>query len=77
MATQKVFKVGNSLVVTIPKELAVKYNLEPGVEMVSKESKEGIIFKPLKKIAPSKELKNWLVAFEKKYDHALRELAKH
>ena len=41
MFTQKLYKNGNSIAVTMPKELLRKYNLRDGTEVVV-EDKEGI-----------------------------------
>lgn len=76
MTAQRVFQVGNSLVVTIPKELAVKHDLRPGVKVLPKESEEGILFETARKLTPSEWLKKSLASFEKKHARALRELAK-
>lgn len=42
MFTQKLYKNGNSIAVTIPKELLKKYNLRDGTEVVV-DDREGIV----------------------------------
>ncbi|TSC87589.1 MAG: hypothetical protein G01um10147_567 [Microgenomates group bacterium Gr01-1014_7] len=48
MFTQKLYKNGNSVVVSIPKEYLKKYNLRDGTEVVV-EDKDGIVVTSKKK----------------------------
>lgn len=76
MITQKIIQVGNSWAVTIPPELAEKYNLSLGMKVVSHPTEKGILYTPvLEKSKVSKEFKDWLNKRAKKYGPALRELA--
>ncbi len=77
MKSVKIFKAGNSLAVTIPKELALKYGLELGLRVFPEVSKQGIIFKSMadkRPVLPS-DLNGWLKKFDKKHFKALRSLA--
>jgi putative addiction module antidote len=82
MLTQKLYKNGNSVAVTIPKEFLHDLNLRDGSEVVvEKNSETGEIIiarktevKTSSRITP--EFLVWLNSFNKKYGPALKELAK-
>lgn len=82
MLTQKLYKSGNSVAVTIPKEFLHDLNLKEGSEViVEKDPEAGLItisrkngVKPVSKLSPA--FLKWLDSFNKKYGPALRELAK-
>lgn len=82
MLTQKLYKNGNSVAVTIPKEYLKDLNLRDGSEVVVEQNTEsGVIIisrkdgaKPFSRLSP--EFLNWLDPFNKKYGPALKELAK-
>jgi len=78
MTTVKVFKAGNSLAVTVPRELALRLNIREGDRVLPEVERSKISYRTLKKgsASVSPEFKRWLRAFEKKYDRALEELAK-
>lgn len=79
---KKVIKVGNSLAITIPKSFVEKKNIKAGQNLYVKENTE---YNTLEistdevKDAPSSltpEFKEWLDKISKKYEKAIRELAK-
>lgn len=82
MLVQKLYKNGNSVAVTIPKEFLHDLNLRDGSEvLVEKNTETGEIIIARKKnvqissrITP--EFLSWLNSFNKKYGPALKELAK-
>ncbi len=82
MLAQKLYKNGNSVAVTIPKEYLNNLNLRDGSKVIVEQDQEaGTITiyrkkntKPVSKISP-KFLK-WLDSFNKQYGPALKELAK-
>ena len=82
MLTQKLYKNGNSVAVTIPKEYLQELGLRDGSKvMVDQDPEAGIIIiskksakKNSSKISP--EFLNWLDTFNKEYAPALKELAK-
>jgi putative addiction module antidote len=82
MLTQKLYKNGNSVAVTIPKEYLKDLNLKDGSEvLVEQDSEAGVIMisrknskKTSSKISP--EFLTWLDSFNKKYGPALKELAR-
>lgn len=82
MLTQKLYKNGHSVAVTIPKEYLNDLNLRDGSEVVVEENIEaGVITishkkspKPVSKVSP--EFLKWLSSFNKKYGPALKELSK-
>ena len=82
MLTQKLYKNGNSVVVTIPKEYLNDLKLKDGSEVVMEQNMDsGLIIISKKgaqktdtKISP--EFLHWLDSFNKKYAPALRELAR-
>ena len=83
MYTQKIFQAGNSLVVTVPKEIVRQLNLKPGNRVVVGPL-EGNRFhiekptsaKPAKKSASEKEFKSWLAQTLEEDSEILDELAK-
>ncbi len=79
MKTVKIIKVGNSWAVTIPPELARKYELELGMKVAPYSTDKGILYRPVPKSGKqahvSPEFKRWLTTFKKKYGPALTELA--
>lgn len=82
MLTQKLYKNGNSVAVTIPKEYLNNLNLRDGSEVIVEQDPEaGVLIisrkksvKSFSRISP--EFLNWLDSFNKKYCPALKELAK-
>ena len=75
MRTQKVIKVGNSLAVTIPPELAQKMNLRKGEQVTWQLKDEAIQMTPVGNQTTTGEFNDWLDKTAKKYGPALRELA--
>lgn len=80
MITQKLFKNGNSIVVSIPKEILKKYNLRDGSQVVLEEKKNGVLFARQEGLDSvpdiNTEFHEWLAKFNKKYAQALEELSK-
>ena len=84
MYTQTVFEAGNSLVVTVPKEIVRKLNLRPGNRVVVGPL-EGNRFhiekstsaKPAKKSVSEEAHQEWLKVFMEENSEILNELAKH
>lgn len=82
MLVQRLYKNGNSIAVTIPKEYLRDLKLKEGSEVVvEKDSEDGLIIISGKKkdktrspITP--EFLKWLESFNKEYGSALKELAK-
>lgn len=75
---QKVITVGNSLAVTIPKEIATNLGLKSGsrVEVQVDESKETITFRPVDTLSQEDRAVAKLTAdFMRRYDKDLRNLA--
>lgn len=82
MLTQKLYKNGNSVAVTIPKEFMRDLNLRAGSEVIVEKNTETgeIIISRKKNVKTSSritpEFLTWLNSFNKKYGPALKELAK-
>lgn len=82
MLTQKLYKSGNSVAVTIPKEYLKELGLRDGSQvLVDQDPDAGIIIisrKSNKKISSriSPEFMKWLDSFNKEYSPALKELAR-
>ena len=82
MLTQKLYKNGNSVAVTIPKEYLNDLNLRDGSEVIVEQDPEAgsiIIFRKNDKKSPTKispEFLKWLNSFNKQYAPALKELAR-
>ncbi len=84
MYTQTVFEAGNSLVVTIPKQIARELGLKRGQKVVVGPL-EGNRFhiekpattKPIKRSTSEKEFQNWLKETLEEDSEILDELAKH
>lgn len=80
MITQKLFKNGNSVVVSIPKEILKKYNLRDGSQVVLEEKKNGVLLARQEELEFTPEINTefheWLAKFNKKYAKALEELSK-
>lgn len=82
MLAQKLFKNGNSIVVTIPREYLKELNLRDGSEVLMQQDSdsESIVIskkigkKTSQKITP--EFFDWLESFNEKYGPALKELAR-
>lgn len=82
MLTQKLYRSGNSVAVTIPKEYLKGFNLRSGSEvMVEQDLDTGVIIisrknnkKTGSRISP--EFMKWLDSFNKEYGPALKELAR-
>lgn len=81
MLTQKLYKNGNSVAVTIPKEYLKEFNLKEGSEVVVEQDldEETIIISRKKKgsikstVTP--QFLKWLESFNREYGPALKELA--
>ncbi len=70
----KIRKIGNSLGVTLPKEVLATLRLEEGEEIILTETKDGFAIRP-----NDADLEDAMQAFargRKRYRNALRELAK-
>lgn len=84
MLVQKLYKNGNSVAVTIPKELLNELHLRDGSEVVvsKDESRDAIVIEPKKKEVKKNDSSltpkfiKWLEDFNKEYGPALKELAK-
>lgn len=82
MITQKIFKTGNSVAVTIPKHYLEDLGLKEGAEVVvvHDEQEQSIQIYPKKKArvqsTVTPEFLKWLEDFNKEYGPALKELAK-
>jgi len=84
MLVQKLYKNGNSVAVTIPKELLHELNLRDGSEVVvsKDESQNTIVIEPKNKETKQNDSSltpkflKWLEDFNKEYGPALKELAK-
>ncbi len=79
MFTQKLYRNGNSVAVTIPKPLLEELNLKEGSEvMLEKEGKEITLSFKNNKLAPDvdAEFMKMIEEFADKHDDVLRELAK-
>ncbi len=82
MLTQKLYKNGNSVAVTIPKEYLKNLHLKDGSEVVVEQDPEAEVItisrkksaKPATKLSPT--FLKWLDSFNKEYGPALKELAK-
>ncbi len=75
MDSVKIIKVGNSLVVTVPRELAVRLNLREGDKMIPKVDGKGIVYDRAAS-GEDKELTKVLKDFKKQYGPAMKRLAK-
>ena len=80
MLTQKLYKNGNSVAVTIPKEYLNDLNLRDGSQVVVEKDPNTqtiIISKKTSRVQSSITPKflNWLESFNKQYGPALKELA--
>lgn len=78
MFNQRLYKNGNSVVVTIPNELLHKYNMEDGTEVVV-EDKNGIVINSKKnKVVASVDSKfaQMVDEFINEHEDVLSELAK-
>lgn len=81
MLTQRLYKNGNSVAVTIPKEYLKEFNLKEGSEVVVEQDldEETIIISRKKKgsikstVTPN--FLKWLESFNREYGPALKELA--
>lgn len=81
MLTQRLYKNGNSVAVTIPKEYLKEFNLKEGSEVVVDQDldEETIIISRKKKgsikstVTPN--FLKWLESFNREYGPALKELA--
>lgn len=82
MPTQKLYKNGNSIAVTIPKEYLKDLHLDANSEVLLLEDAQSqtITITPQKKTMPNSsitpEFLKWLDKFNKQYGPALKELAK-
>lgn len=79
MFTQKLYRNGNSVAVTIPKPLLEELNLKEGSEIVlEKEGKEITLTSKNTKLAPDVDAKfmKMVEEFANKHDDVLKELAK-
>lgn len=85
MFTQKLYRTGNSVAVTIPKQLLEQLNLKEGSEVWLEKvtDSNALVISDKKKIKEAKaktsitpEFMKWLEGFNKQYGIALKELAK-
>lgn len=78
MSTQSVYKNGNSLAVTVPKEHLGELGLESGSLVSWKKTKKGLLLVPQDKSKSplTPEFKRWLDEVQKKHSDLIRELAK-
>lgn len=83
MLTQKLYRNGNSVAVTIPKDYLETMKLKDGSEVTVEQDleNESIIISPKKNIGKLKstvtpKFIKWLEEFNQEYGPALRELAK-
>lgn len=81
MLIQKLYKTGNSIAVTIPKEYLNELSLDENSEVIVEQEAGNIIISPksdAKKTTSSitPEFLGWLKSFNKEYGPALKELAK-
>lgn len=78
--TRKVFKSGNSLVVSLPPELCARYNIQEGTEVEIREDSEhgGILITPAvpRVLGVDEEFAAQVTEFIDKYRSALESLAK-
>lgn len=85
MFTQKLYRNGNSVAVTIPKQLLEQLNLKEGSEVWLEKTTDSnaLVISDKKKTKEAKtrisitpEFMKWLEGFNKQYGAALKELAK-
>lgn len=79
MLTQKLYRNGNSVAVTIPKDYLKNLDLKEGEEVVLIQEEDTILISKNKKINKSSitpEFLSWMESFNKEYGAALKELAK-
>ncbi len=83
MLTQKLYRNGNSVAVTIPKDYLEDMKLKDGSEVTVEQDleNESIIISPKKKVSKPQstitpKFLRWLEEFNQEYGPALRELAK-
>lgn len=83
MIIQKVFKTGNSLVITIPKHLVNELKLKEGSEMIMEldpEEESLLVKKSLKSAANTShltpEFKQWLDEISTRHKKLIQELAR-
>lgn len=82
MLTKRLYKNGNSVVVTIPKEYLKQLNLREGSEVSIEQDlqEQAIVISSKKKNEPKSSVTpkflRWLDSFNKEYGPALKELAK-
>lgn len=77
--TRKVFKSGNSIVVTLPPDLLARYNIQEGTEVEIREDSEhgGILITPaVPRLDMDDEIALYAAEFIDKYRSALKSLAK-
>lgn len=84
MYTQTIYAAGNSLAITIPKEIVRKFNLKRGHRVTITPADQNrlvvettSIAKPVKKAASEKEFQTWLAQTLEEDSEILDELAKH
>lgn len=79
MLIQKVYRNGNSVAVTIPKEYLDDLKLRPGTPVVVEKKDEGVLITPkAKKLAldVDSEFAKWVDDFANEHSDVLAELAK-
>ncbi len=79
MYNQKLYKTGNSIAVTIPKQLLEELNLKEGSEvMIEKDGKRIAVTSKSNKLAPDvdPDFMKMVEEFADEHDDVLRELAK-
>lgn len=77
MLTQKVYRVGNSVAVTIPKEYQKELGIESGSKVSWKKTKKGLLLTSQKaESSLTPEFKEWLDGIMQKESDLIKELAK-
>lgn len=79
MITQKIFKTGNSVAVTIPKNYLEELNLKVGVEVVMEKRDQELVVTPKRaKLAPEVDAKfmKMVDEFINEHEDVLQELSK-
>ncbi|MBI2196175.1 AbrB/MazE/SpoVT family DNA-binding domain-containing protein [Candidatus Daviesbacteria bacterium] len=75
---RKVFKNGNSLAVTVPKTYAHQLSIRDGSKVEWKETKEGLLLKPVKRIQLSgidQKFAKMVEEFMNEHEDVLQELS--
>ncbi|MBI2590282.1 MAG: AbrB/MazE/SpoVT family DNA-binding domain-containing protein [Candidatus Blackburnbacteria bacterium] len=77
MATQTVYRVGNSVAVTIPKEYQKELGIKSGSKVSWKKTKQGLLLtSPKSETSLTPEFKEWLEGISQNEADLIKELAK-